>query len=101
VAPAQRALGADAAPASVCHTRVILGLVQAMAPPPHDAWVEDLAAASGVELRFVRAITPSLYVFQMTAATSAGGCAAAIERLRGDARLRSAQLDQRRKHEAG
>lgn len=98
--PAQVVLGADA-PDVACHARIILALVQAMPPPPDDKWVHDLAAANGVELRYVRAITPSLYVFRMIAVNSTGGCEAAIERLRGDARLRSAQIDWRRQHESG
>jgi hypothetical protein len=91
--------GAEAAPAAGCQVRVILGLVKAMPPPPDDAWVKELAAANGVELRYLRAITPRLYVFRMTAAGADGACDAAIARLRGDARLRSAQIDQRREHD--
>ena len=101
MAPAHRVLGADAAPTAACHARIILGLVQARPPPPDDTWVQDLAAASGVELQYLRAITPTLYVFRISVASSAGGCAAAIERLRRDPRLRSAEIDQRRKHESG
>ena len=101
MAPAPRVLGAEAAPAAACRVRVILGLVQAMPPPPTDTWVQELAAANGVQLHYLRAITPDLYVFRMTAASSAGDCDAAIARLRGDWRLRSAQIDQRRKHDAG
>lgn len=94
-----RALGADAAPMPACRVRVILGLVQAMPPPPDDTWVQDLAADNGVQLRYLRAITPRLYVFNMSAASAAGGCEAAIARLRRDSRLRSAQIDQRREHD--
>jgi hypothetical protein len=100
-APSQRLLGADAAPAADCHARIILGFTQAMPAPPDEKWVQELAAASGVTLRYLRAITPSLYVFRMSAANAAGDCAAAIERLRRDARVRSAEIDRRREHETG
>jgi hypothetical protein len=80
---------------------VILGLVHALAPPPPDRWVQDLAAANGVQLRYLRAITPRLYVFSMSAETATGGCDAALARLRADSRLRSAQIDQRREHDPG
>jgi hypothetical protein len=96
-----RVRGAEAAPAAGCRVRVILGLVEAMPPPPDDAWVQELAAANGVQLRFLRAITPRLYVFRMTAAGADGACDAAMARLRGDSRLRSAQIDQRREHDPG
>lgn len=101
VAPVRRVLGTEAAPSSDCQARIILGLVTSAPPPPDDTWVQELAAASGVRLHYLRAITSRLYLFRMTAPNSAGGCAAAIERLRADPRLRSAQIDQRRKHESG
>jgi len=73
LAPAPPVLGAEAAPASACQVRIVLGLVQAMPPPPDATWAQELAAANGVELRY----------------------------LRRDSRLRSAQVDQRREHNAG
>jgi hypothetical protein len=96
---AARVPGAEATPPAACRVRVILGLVQAMPPPPDDTWVQDLAAANGVQLHYLRAITPRLYVFSMSAAIADGGCDAAIARLRRDSRLRSAQIDQRREHD--
>jgi hypothetical protein len=100
LAASGRLPAAEAAPAAACRVRVILGLVHAIAPPP-DRWVQELAAANGVQLRYLRAITPRLYVFNMSAETATGGCDAAIARLRSDARLRSAQIDQRREHDPG
>ena len=99
--PAVRAAGDEAAPASGCRVRVILGLVHAMPSPPDEAWVRDLAAANGVELHYLRAITPRLYVLRLSAAGAGGGCDAALARLRADPRLRSAQIDQRREHDPG
>jgi hypothetical protein len=98
---AQRVAGADVAPPSECQATIILGLAAPAPPPPDERWVQQLAAASGVRLHFVRAITPSLYLFRMRATGSAGGCPAAIERLRADPRLHSAEIDQQRKHESG
>jgi hypothetical protein len=92
---------ADAAPSSDCRVRIIVALAKPAPPPIDGAWVQDLAAASGVQLRYLRAITPNLYVFRMIAPGGAGGCGAAIERLRADPRLRSVQFDQQRKHEGG
>jgi hypothetical protein len=97
---AMRASGADTAPAYTCNARIILGLAQAMQPPPSDQWVLDLAAANGVTLHYLRAITPEFYLFRMSATDTAGGCSAPIARLRRDPRLRSVEFDQLRKHDA-
>jgi hypothetical protein len=101
MAPAGSVGGAETAPASVCNVRIILTLAQAMRPPPSDQWVRDLAAANGVELHFLRAITPQLYLFRMSAPNTDGGCSAAMARLRRDSRLRAAEFDQRREHDGG
>lgn len=101
VVPPRRVLGTEPAPPSDCQARIILGLQTPASPPPDDSWVRDVAAASGVQLHYLRAITPRLYLFRMTAPSATGGCTAAIERLGADPRLRSAQIDQRRKHESG
>jgi hypothetical protein len=100
-APVMGAAGADTARAGACKVRIILGLAQAMQPPPSDQWVRDLAAVNGVKLHYLRAITPELYLFRLTAPDADGSCSAAIARLRRDSRLRSVDLDQRRKHDAG
>lgn len=99
--PPQRVLATEPAPSADCQARIILGLKTPAPPPPDDSWVRELAAASGVQLQYLRAISSGLYLFRMTAPSAAGGCTAAIERLRADPRLRSAQIDQRRKHETG
>jgi hypothetical protein len=99
--PAMRVPGAEMALATACKVRIILGLAQAMRSPPDDKWVQDLAVANGVELHYLRPITPDLYLFRMSAPDSDGGCGAAIWRLRRDSRLRSAEIEQRRGHDAG
>ena len=100
MAPAMSVSGADTAQAYACNVRIILGLAQAMRPPPSDQWVLDLAAANGVTLHYLRAITPELYLFRMSAPDAAGGCSAPMARLRRDPRLRSVEFDQLRKHDA-
>jgi hypothetical protein len=101
LAPARHLPAGEAAPAAGCRVRVILGLVHPLAPPPPDRWVQELAAANGVQLRYLRAITPRLFVFSMGAETASSGCDAALARLRTDSRLRSAEIDQRREHDPG
>jgi len=96
-----RVLPAESAPSPDCQARIILGLQTPAVPPPDESWVRDLAVASGVQLHYLRAISSRLYLFRMTAPNVAGGCTAAIERLRADPRLRSAQIDQRREHDSG
>jgi hypothetical protein len=100
-APAMGVAGVATAQAGACNARVILGLAQAMQPPPSDQWVQALAAANGVELHFLRAITPALYLFRLKARDAAGNCRAPLARLRKDSRLRSVDLEQRREHDAG
>jgi hypothetical protein len=92
--------GADATQTGVCNARIILSLKQSMQPPPSDQWVQSLGAANGVELHYLRAMTARLYLFRLSARDDAS-CSAPIARLRGDSRLGSVELDQRRKHDAG
>jgi hypothetical protein len=100
-APAMCAAAADIAQVSTCNARIIVGLAQAMQPPPSDQWVRSLATANRVELHFLRAITARLFLFRVSVPDAAASCSAPIARLRRDSRLRSVELDQRRKHDAG
>jgi hypothetical protein len=83
----------DGARSPGCGVRVIV----ALQPSPDDALVADLARVSGVRLELVRTMTSNLHLFAMTAAGPEPECTAAIERLRRDPRVRSVDLDQRRK----
>lgn len=65
-------------------------------PPPDETFVSELARATGVQLAFTRAIKPGLYVFSLASAEADPGCREALERLRRDARVRSAEIDARR-----
>ncbi len=98
--PAMASPGADATQTGACDARIILALKQAMQPPPSDQWVQSLAAASDVELHYLRAMTARLYLFRLSAPGDAS-CSAPIARLRRDSRLGSVDLEQRRKHDAG
>jgi len=62
--------------------------------------VTDLARAVGVQLALIRTVTPGLYVFSLASAESDPGCREALERLRRDARVRSAEIDARRARHA-
>jgi hypothetical protein len=82
-----------------CKARIIVRLAQAE-PPPNEIFVTDLARAVGVQLALIRTVTPGLYVFSLASAESDPGCREALERLRRDARVRSAEIDARRARHA-
>jgi hypothetical protein len=75
-----------------CSVQVIVALQSA----PDASVVADLGRASGARLELVRGMTSNLHLFSLTAPGPAAECAAAIERLRRDARVRSVDLDERR-----
>jgi hypothetical protein len=80
-----------------CKTRVIISFSPEMQYAPEDGFVKDLARAANVELAFVSAIAPNLYVFTVSTAESDTRCRDALERLRRDPRIRSVDVDERRK----
>jgi hypothetical protein len=98
--PAMGSPSADATQTGACNARIIVRLKQAIQPPPSDQWVQSLAAANGVELHYLHAMTARLYLFRLIAPDDAS-CGTPIARLRRDSRLGSVELDQRRKHDAG
>jgi hypothetical protein len=83
---------ADREPVSGCAVQVIVTLQRA----PDAALVGELARASGARLELVRTMTSSLHLFELRAAGAEPECAAAVERLRSDPRVRAVDLDQRR-----
>ncbi|MGH8231234.1 MAG: hypothetical protein ACRESY_05370 [Steroidobacteraceae bacterium] len=89
----------DATPAS-CDARILVQLVRGLPAVPDKVWVRDLGAAAGVRLRYLRPLTPDLYLLRLRDERDAAGCEQALERLRRDPRVRSAELDKRRKHES-
>jgi len=81
---------------NACHTRVVIAFAQNPGERPADDLVMEISRASNVALVFVRAAGPGLYVFQLDANDADDSCSAALARLRGDARVRSVDLDERR-----
>jgi hypothetical protein len=75
-----------------CSVRVIVRL----ASEPDAPLLADLERANAVALDPVSSITSDLRVYTLRASGSDDDCAAAIERLRRDARVRSVDVDARR-----
>jgi hypothetical protein len=84
--------GAQAAPPT-CSLNVIVALNEA----PDDALLADLSRVSGARLKLVRSMTSNLHLLALEAQGADSECMAAMERLRGDPRVKSADVDARRK----
>ena len=85
-------------PPAGCSLRVIIAFSQDFQSAPDPAFVRDVARAARVELTYVRSITPALHVFTLAAADGGeAGCEKALARLRSEPRVRSADIDARRK----
>jgi hypothetical protein len=80
-----------------CDARIIMTFNQTLDEAPNDAFVTDLAHAAKAHLTFLRIAGPNLYVFSLVAAEADPGCRNALERLRRDPRIRSVDVDERRK----
>ena len=64
---------------------------------PDAAFLQKLSHDTGVELTYVRSLTPSLHVLVLSADDADDpDCQRALGRLRSDRRVRSADIDQRR-----
>lgn len=83
---------AAVAQAAQCSMRVIVRF----AAEPADTLLADLERTHTVELEPVATITNDLRVYTLRAIGSDDECAAAIERLRRDERVRSVDIDARR-----
>lgn len=86
-----------AASAGRCTLQVIMSLTDADPVRPGAAAVTRLARASQVQLRFVREIQPHLYVYRLSANGGDVDCTRGLERLRRDVRVRSIDIDTRRR----
>ena len=82
-----------AAATTTCNLQVIVALDVA----PDAALLADLSRVSGARLELIRAMTSNLYLLGLEAQGDDSQCKAAVERLRGDPRVRSADVDTRRK----
>jgi hypothetical protein len=73
-----------------------LPVIVAFASPPTDAVLADLGRASGARLEDAASLTTNIYSLTLRADGEEAVCRDAVERLRGDARVRSVDLDERR-----
>ena len=80
-----------------CSTRVIVIFTENQGAVPSPELVTGIARESAMQLTFIRAIGPGLYVFSLTAADSDPSCAQALMRLRQNPRIRSVDVDARRR----
>lgn len=78
---------------SMCTLQVIVALDAA----PDAALLADLSRVSGARLELVRTMTSNLHLLALEAQGDDSECKAAMERLRGDPRVRSVDVDSRRK----
>jgi hypothetical protein len=72
-------------------------VIVALNAAPDGALLADLSRVSGARLELVRSMASNLYLLTLEAPGADAGCRAAMERLRGDPRVRSADVDARRK----
>jgi len=87
---------AGAAGAQNCDLQVIVSFAQKNQSPAEDRLVKDLARVAGVNLVYLRSVTSELHLFSLSGIGD--DCGKAVERLRGDPRVRSVDIDQRRQH---
>jgi hypothetical protein len=73
--------------------RVIVGLDVV----PDAALLADLSRTSGARLELIRPMTANLNLIALEAQGDDSECKAALERLRGDPRVRSVDVDARRR----
>jgi hypothetical protein len=71
-------------------------VIARFATEPNGALLADVERATGVELEPLGTITDDLRVYGLRAVGAEDDCNAAIERLRGDERVTSVDLDERR-----
>ena len=81
------------AQASTCNLRVIVALDAA----PDAALLADLSRVSGAHLELIRSMTSNLHLLALEAQGDDSECKAAMERLRSDPRVRSVDVDARRR----
>jgi hypothetical protein len=80
-----------------CTTRVIVIFTEDQGAAPSPELVTGIAREAAMQLTFIRTVGPGLYVFSLTAADSDPSCAQALMRLRQNARIRSVDVDARRR----
>ncbi len=83
--------------AADCNARIVVGFHA----PADSGAIAALATSHALTLAIVDRLLPDLYVLDVGARGGDSACAAALERLRADARVRSVELDARRAPQAG
>lgn len=88
-----------AQPAQVigCNSRILVTFTQSAGLPPDAGLIREIARSAGVRLKYVSALSANLGVFELSV-PGEPSCENALERLRHDARIRSADPDARRRH---
>ena len=86
----------SAAPEGACQAQIILTLEEALEGDPDETLVTDLERRARVDLAYLRAVAPNVFVFTLSDTSSDASCAAALARLSEDPRVRSAEIDVRR-----
>ena len=81
-----------AATSADCSARILVGFVSAA----DASVVAAIAQTAAVRLVVVNRLLPDLYVLDLSSDGPDSACAAGLERVRADARVRSADLDARR-----
>lgn len=85
--------------AAACSARVMITFSEPRAAEPDESFVTDLARGARAHLIFLRTVGAGIHLFDLTAEDSDPTCGDALERLRKDPRVRSADLDVARKHQ--
>lgn len=80
-----------------CTERIIVTFLQPQGHAPDPALVAHMARDARAQLTFLRTAGPGLYVFRLSAPGSGAGCRGALARLRHDPRIRSVDVDRRRR----
>lgn len=83
-------------PVAVCATRVIVSFTEEQGATPSPELITRIEHEAAVQLHFVRATGPHLYVFSLSATDGDPSCSEALMRLRRNVRIRSADVDARR-----
>jgi hypothetical protein len=85
-------------PAAGCSARVLITLAEPSPGRPDDAFVTALERSAQGRLTFVRTVGPGILLFDLKTQNSEPVCDDALDRLRKDSRVRSADLDVARRH---
>jgi hypothetical protein len=94
--PSPHTPAAAATGSQTCRAQVIVSFAQTAQNPSDAPLVKDLSRVAGVTLVYLRSVTSSLHLFSLSGVGD--DCGTAVERLRGDPRVLSADIDQRRQH---